>query len=78
MQPILRAFEKSKVAHSLPQTTAQHPGNTTHTTKDSIILWVCFSAERTGNVNVIKGIMGGSKYKQILEENLFQSARNLY
>ena len=41
------------------------------------MLWGCISAARTGRVVRIEGTMNGAKYRQILEENLLQSAKDL-
>jgi hypothetical protein len=43
----------------------------------SIMLWGCFSATGTGRVVRIKGKMKGEKYREILYENLLQSAQDL-
>jgi hypothetical protein len=39
-----------------------------------IILWGCFSAAGTGRLVRIKEKMKGAKYREILDENLVQSA----
>ena len=43
----------------------------------SIMLWGCFSAARTGILDRIKGKMNRAKYREILDENLLQSAQDL-
>ena len=43
----------------------------------SIMLWGCFSAAGTGRIIQIKGKMNGAKYRELLGENLFQSAQDL-
>ena len=41
------------------------------------MFWGCFAAAGTGRLVKIEGKMDGAKYRQTLEENLFQSARDL-
>jgi hypothetical protein len=41
-----------------------------------IILWGCFSAAGTGRLVRIEGKMNGAKYREILDENLLQSAQD--
>lgn len=43
----------------------------------SIMLWVCFSAAGTGRLVRIEGKMNGANYREILDENLLQSAQDL-
>ena len=38
---------------------------------------LCFSASGTGRVIRIEGKMNGAKYREILDENLLQSAQDL-
>ena len=60
--------------------TANHPSNTIPTVKHGggrIMLLGCFSVAGTGRFVRIDGIMNGAKYRQILEENLLQSAKDL-
>jgi hypothetical protein len=43
----------------------------------SIMLWGCFSAAGTGRPVRTKGKMNGAKYREIIDENLLQSAQDL-
>uniref|UniRef100_A0A8C9YW01 Tc1-like transposase DDE domain-containing protein n=1 Tax=Sander lucioperca TaxID=283035 RepID=A0A8C9YW01_SANLU len=59
-----------------------HPKNTIPTVKHGggsiiIMLWGCFSAAGTGRLVAIEGKMNAAKYRDILEENLIQSAQDL-
>ena len=60
--------------------TSHHPKNTVPTVKHgggSIMLWGCFAAAGTGKLVRVEGKMDGAKYRDILEQNLFQSACDL-
>ena len=60
--------------------TTHHLANTILTVKHgggSIMLRGCFSAAGTGTLVRIKGQMNGAKYREILDENLLQSAQDL-
>ncbi|KAG2459991.1 TCB1 transposase, partial [Polypterus senegalus] len=60
--------------------TAHHQANTIPTMKHdggSIMLWGCFSAAGTGRLVRIKGKMTAAMYRDILDENLLQSALGL-
>ena len=41
------------------------------------MLWGCFSVAGTGRLLTIEGKMIAARYREVLEENLLQSARNL-
>uniref|UniRef100_A0AAY5L0R4 Tc1-like transposase DDE domain-containing protein n=1 Tax=Esox lucius TaxID=8010 RepID=A0AAY5L0R4_ESOLU len=59
---------------------AYEPKNTIPTVKHgggNIMLWGCFSTKGTGQLHCIKGTMDGVHVPQILDENLFPSARAL-
>ena len=43
----------------------------------SNMLWGCFSPAGTGRLDRIEGKMNGAKYREILDENLLQSAKDL-
>uniref|UniRef100_A0A9J7YJZ1 Tc1-like transposase DDE domain-containing protein n=1 Tax=Cyprinus carpio carpio TaxID=630221 RepID=A0A9J7YJZ1_CYPCA len=43
----------------------------------SIMLWGCFSAAGTGQLVAIEGKINSAKYRDILDENLLQSAQDL-
>ncbi|KAG2462973.1 TC1A transposase, partial [Polypterus senegalus] len=60
--------------------TAHHQANTIPTVKHgggSIMLWGCFSAAGTGRLVRIKRKMTAAMYRDILDENLLQSALDL-
>ncbi|KAG2462272.1 TCB1 transposase, partial [Polypterus senegalus] len=60
--------------------TAHHQANTISTVKrggGSIMLWGCFSAAGTGRLVRRKGKMTAAMYREILDENLLQSALDL-
>ncbi len=60
--------------------TAHHLSNTVPKVKHgggSIVLWGCFSAAGTGWLVAIEGKMNAAKYRDILDENLLQSAQDL-
>ena len=60
--------------------TAHHLANTIPTVKPgggSFMLWGCFSAAGTGRLVRIKGKMNAAMYREILDENVLQSALDL-
>ncbi|KAG2463360.1 TCB1 transposase, partial [Polypterus senegalus] len=60
--------------------TTHHQANTIPTVKHgggSIMLWGCFSAAGTGRLVRIKGKITAAMYRDILDENLLQSAIDL-
>src|SRR4029434_9171588 len=64
-------WRKPGTAHHLPNTipTVKHGGG-------SIMLCFFFSAAGTGRLVAIEGKMNAAKYREILEENLLQSAQD--
>ena len=50
--------------------TVKHGGGST-------MLWGCFSEAGIGRLVRIEGKMNAAKYREILDENLFQSAQDL-
>ena len=63
----------------MPSITSGEPG-TIPTVKHgggSIMLWGCFSAAGTGKLVRIEAKMNRAKYREILNENLLQSAQDL-
>lgn len=60
--------------------TAFNKHNTIPTVKfggASIMIWGCFSSKGTGKLQVIRGRMNDSMYREILEKNLQKSATSL-
>ena len=51
-------------------TTVKHGGG-------SIMLWGCFSATGIGRLVMIETKMNRAKYREIIDENLLQSAQDL-
>jgi hypothetical protein len=43
----------------------------------SIMLWGCFSVTRNGRLVRIEGKLNRARYREILDENLFQSTQDL-
>lgn len=71
---------KQKHNVSSKSSTAQHPGNTVIMIKHgvgSIMLQGCFSARGSRKHAAITGNVDQARYKQIVEEHLFQSARHV-
>ena len=60
--------------------TTCHARNTIPTVKHgggSIMLWGSFSGSGTGRIVRVEGTINGARYKQIPEENLLQSAKDI-
>ena len=60
--------------------TSYHPENTIPTSKHGggrFMQWVCFHQQEPGKLVRTEEMMDGAKYRHILEENLFQSSREL-
>jgi hypothetical protein len=88
MQTNLAQFERNKLfvhmnAKSLiwrKLGTTHYPANTIPTVKQgggSVMLWGCLSAAGTGRLVRIERKTKGAKYREILDENLLQSAQDL-
>ena len=65
----IELFGLNANCHIWRKPTVKHGGG-------SIILWGCFSAARAGKLLRIEGKMNGAKYREILDENLLQSAQD--
>jgi hypothetical protein len=60
--------------------SVKHGGGNIPTVKHgggSIMLWGCCSVAGTGRLVRIKAKMNGAKYREIIDENLLQSAQDL-
>ena len=79
-EPNIELFGLNVKCHVWKKTgTAHHLANTIPTVKHgggSIMPWGCFSAAGTGRLVGIEGKMNRSKYGEILNENLLQSAQD--
>ena len=67
-----------QLAHSIP--TVKHGGGSIPTVKHgggSIMLWGCFSAAGTERLVRFEGKMNRAKVREILDQNLLQSAQGL-
>ena len=80
MRNKILCFDEIKSELFFPYCHSSHESGTIPTVKHgggSIILWVCFSESGTGRQVRIEGKMNGAKYREILDENLLQSAQDL-
>ena len=75
----IKLFSLNAKRHIWKKPGTAHLANTFPTVKRGgrIMLWGCFSAAGTGRLVRIKGKMNRAKYREILDENLLQSAQDL-
>jgi hypothetical protein len=75
-------YGETKIEHfsvNVKHQVWRKPG-TIHTVKHgggNIMLWGCFSAVGTGRLVRIEEKMNGAKYREVLDENLLQSTKDL-
>ena len=72
-------FDETKIELNAKQHIWRKPG-TIPTVKHgggSIMVWGCFSAAGIRRIGRIEGKLNGAKYREILDENLLQSAQDL-